>query len=145
MAKLIDKELYSNIIKKVISKELTQKEASFKLGITDRQVRRLIVKYNSIGEDAFVHKNSGRPSNHKKIPDEISNRIIETYLIDFSDFGFTHFYEEQGYKYGISFSAMINIFITNDIISPYAQHKTVKLYNENMKKAIEEETITLEQ
>lgn len=145
MAKLIDKELYSNIIKKVISKELTQKEASFKLGITVRQVRRLIVKYNSIGEDAFVHKNSGRPSNHKKIPDEISNRIIETYLIDFSDFGFTHFYEEQGYKYGISFSAMINIFITNDIISPYAQHKTVKLYNENMKKAIREETITSEQ
>ena len=145
MAKLIDKELYSNIIKKVISKELTQKEASFKLGITDRQVRRLIVKYNSMGEDAFVHKNSSRPSNNKKIPDEISNRIIETYLNDFSDFGFTHCYEEHGYKYGISFSAMICIFITNDIISPYAQHKTVKLYNENMKKAIREETITFEQ
>ena len=40
---------------------------------------------------------------------------------------------------------MINIFITHEIISPYAQHKTVKLYNENMKKAIREETITMEQ
>ena len=37
---------------------------------------------------------------------------------------------------------MINIFITNDIISPYAQHKTVRLYNESMKKAIRENTIT---
>lgn len=46
MAKLINKELYSTIIKKVISKELTQKEAASKLDITDRQVRRLIVKYN---------------------------------------------------------------------------------------------------
>lgn len=145
MAKLIDKELYSDIIKKVISKELTQKDAALKLEITDRQVRRLIVKYKNIGEDAFVHKNSGRPSNNKKIPNDISNEIVETYLNDFSDFGFTHFYEEQGYKYGISFSAMINIFITNDIISPYAQHKTVKLYNDNMKKAIKEETITVEQ
>lgn len=92
-----------------------------------------------------MHKNSNRPSNNKKSPDDISNEIIETYLVDFSDFGFSHFYEEQGYKYGISFSAMINIFIANDIISPYAQHKTVKLYNENIKKAIKEKTITAEQ
>ena len=145
MAKLIDKELYSEAIKKVIVKEITQKEAALKLGITDRQVRRLIVKYKNIGEDAFIHKNSNRPSNNKKIPDDISNEIVETYLNDFSDFGFSHFYEEKGYKYGISFSAMINIFITNEIISPYAQHKTVKLYNENMKKAIRDKSITVEQ
>ena len=145
MAKSSDKELYSKIIKKVIAKEITQKEASLKLEITDRQVRRLIVKYKNIGEEAFVHKNSNKPSNNKKIPNDISNRIIETYLNDFSDYGFTHFYEEHGYKYGISFSTMINIFITNEIISPYAQHKTVRLYNENMKKAIREKSITIEQ
>ena len=80
MAKLIDKELYSEAIKKVIVKEITQKEAALKLGITDRQVRRLIVKYKNIGEDAFIHKNSNRPSNNKKIPDDISNEIVETYL-----------------------------------------------------------------
>ena len=40
---------------------------------------------------------------------------------------------------------MINIFIANEIISPYAQHKTVKLYNETMKKAIMEKTITQRQ
>lgn len=145
MTKLNDKELYSETIKKVITKEITQKEAALKLEITDRQVRRLIVKYKNIGEEAFIHKNFNRPSNNKKIPDDISNEIVETYLNDFSDFGFSHFYEEQGYKYGISFSAMINIFITNEIISPYAQHKTVKLYNENIKKAIKEKTITIEQ
>jgi hypothetical protein len=144
MAKLINKDLYSSIIKDVISKRLTQKEAALKLEITDRQVRRIIIKYKDIGENAFIHKNI-KNQNAKKIPDEISNGIVETYLNDFPDFGFTHFYEEQGYKYGISFSAMINIFIANDIISPYAQHKTVKLYNESMKKAIREDSITIEQ
>ena len=142
MAKLIDKELYSSTIKKVIAKELTQKEAASKLEITDRQVRRLIVKYNNLGEAAFVHKNVGRISNNKKIPIDISNEIINDYLTDFPDYGFTHFYEEQGYKYGISFSSMINIFMNNDIISPYAHHKTIKLYNENMKNAIREKNIT---
>ena len=142
MAKLSDKELYSEIIKKVISKELTQKEAALKLGITDRQVRRIITKYNDIGEDAFIHKNVGKPSHNKKIPEDISTEIINDYLTSFSDYGFTHFYEEQGYKYGISSSTMITIFTNNDIISPYAQHKTVKLYNENMKKAIRDNSIT---
>ncbi len=63
-------------------------------------------------------------------------------MSEFSDYNFTHYHEEQGYKYGIFFQSMINIFITNDIISPYAQHKTVRLYNESMKKAIRENTIT---
>ena len=142
MSKLVDKDLYSSVIKKVISKELTQKEAALKLEISDRQVRRIIVKYKTIGEEAFIHKNAGKPSHNKKIPNDISNEIIDDYLNNYSDYGFTHFYEEQGYKYGISFSAMNTLFINNEIISPYAQHKTVKLYNENMKNAIRDKSIT---
>ena len=141
MAKLIDKELYSNIIKKVLSKELTQKEAALKLEITDRQVRRIIVNYKKDGENAFIHKNINNKY-AKKISNGLSNEIINDYLNNFSDYGFTHFYEEQGYKYGISFPTMINIFTTNEIISPFAQHRTVKLYNENIKKAIRGKTIT---
>ena len=111
------------------------------MGITDRQVRRIIKKYNTIGDAAFVHKNLNN-QNAKKISEDISTEIINEYLTEFSDYNFTHFYEEQGYKYGISFSAMITIFTNNDIISPYAQHKTIRLYNENMKKAIRDKTIT---
>jgi hypothetical protein len=67
MAKVSDRELYSETIKKVISKELTQKEAALKLGITDRQVRRIITRYKDIGKDAFVHKNLNN-QNAKKNP-----------------------------------------------------------------------------
>ena len=143
MAKLINKDLYAEIIKKVIAKELTQREAASKLEITDRQIRRLIVKYKTIGEDAFVHQNANKPShNNKKISEDLSNAIINDYLNNYSDYGFTHFYEEHGFKYGISFSAMNTIFLNNDIISPFAQHKTIKLYNETMKNAIKEKRIT---
>lgn len=142
MARIIDKDLYSETIKKIISKDLTQKQAALKLGITDRQIRRVIAKYNNIGENAFIHKNAGKPSHNKKVSNDISNEIINDYLTNFSDYGFTHFYEEQGYKYGISFSTMVTTFIDNDIISPYAHHKTTKLYNENMKKAIRNNSIT---
>ena len=141
MGKLINKDLYAETIKKVINKELTQKEAALKLEITDRQIRRLINKYYVDGEGAFIHKNINNKY-AKKISDDLANEIINDYLNHFSDYGFTHFYEEQGYKYGISFSTMINTFIANEIISPYAQHKTVRLYNENMKNAIREKRIT---
>ena len=142
MANLTNKDLYAETIKKVIAKELTQKEAALKLEITDRQVRRLINKYYKEGENAFVHKNVGKPSHNKKISNDISNEIMNDYLNNYSDYGFTHFYEEHGFKYGISFSTMINIFEINDIISPFAQHKTVRLYNENMKNAMRERKIT---
>lgn len=141
MVKLVDRELYSETIKKVLSKDLTQKEAGLILDITDRQIRRLITKYKNMGEDAFVHKNINN-QNAKKISDDIPTKIIDDYLTNYYDYGFTHFYEEQGRKYGISFSYMVEKFGTNYIISPYAQHRTVKLYNENMKKAIRDNSIT---
>ena len=122
MVKLVDKELYSETIKKVLSKDLTQKEAGLILDITDRQIRRLITKYKNMGEDAFVHKNINN-QNAKKISDDIPTKIIDDYLTNYYDYGFTHFYEEQGRKYGISFSYMVEKFGTNYIISPYAQHR----------------------
>ena len=129
------------IIDLVINKKITHKEAALKLELTDRQIRRLIIKYYDQGNNAFVHGNKGKISN-KKISEELSTEIINTYLNDYSDYNFSHFYEEQGFKYAISFATMINIFENNEIISPLAQHKTVKLYNQNMKNAIKNSTIT---
>lgn len=145
MVKLIDKDHYCSTIKRVINKELTQKEAAAILEITDRQVRRLITKYKETEDNAFIHQNSGKTSHNKKISNELANEIIENYLSEFYDYSFTHYFEEHGYKYGISFQSMINIFTNSDIISPYAQRKTVKLYNEKMKNAIRENTITKNQ
>ena len=109
MGKLINKDLYCETIQKVIEKEITQKQAALKLEITDRQVRRLIIQYKKEGENAFIHKNAGKPSHNKKISNEISNEIINDYLNNYSDYGFTHFYEEQGYKYGIYFPTMFHL------------------------------------
>ena len=129
------------IIDLVINKKITQKDAALKLEITDRQIRRLITKYYDQGDNAFIHGNKGKISN-KKISEELSTEIVNIYLSYYSDYNFSHFYEEQGFKYGISFATMINIFETNEIISPLAQHKTIRLYNQNMKKAIKDSTIT---
>ena len=60
MDELTEKEtLKLNEIKKVIIGETTKKETSDNLGITIRQVDRLILKYKNEGENGFIHKNRG--------------------------------------------------------------------------------------
>lgn len=137
MSSLNQKELKKlSVIKSVINKEKTQKEAAEELEITDRQVRRLIVKFKNEGENGFIHKNRGRKS-EKKISNNVIDEIVNTYLSEYHDYNFRHFYVETGKKINVSYTSLFRIFQEEDIISPEAQHKTVKLYNESMRKSIE--------
>ena len=88
-----------------------------------------------------MHKNRGKTSN-KKVSDEIKDEIINLYITEYFDYNFTHFYGEIQEKYKLSYKTVDNILMEADIISPEAQHKTIKLYNANMKKAIKEKSAT---
>lgn len=145
MDKLTEKEtLKLNEIKKVVIGESTRKEASDNLGVTIRQIDRLILKYKNEGEIGFIHKNRGKESK-KKISENIKEEIINLYITEYFDYNFTHFYEEIGDKYPLSQRAVSTILKEADIVSPQAQHKTITLYNANMKKAIRKKEATKEQ
>ena len=133
-----------NIIQKVVSGEYTKQEAVEELGIGIRQINRLIIKFKNEGKEGFAHKTKGKESK-RKISSEIKEEIVNLYITEYFDYNFTHFYEEIQDKYSISYKTLDNILTEADIISPEAQHKTVKLYNANMKKSIREKHITPEQ
>lgn len=126
-----------DVINDIIEGKITKKEAEVSLGLTRRQINRLILKLNKEGISAFSHKNKGNLHN-KKLSTDIENEIIDLYITDYYDYNFLHFYEELNSKYDISFSSLVAILKKADIISPEAQHKTVKIYNNEMKKAINE-------
>ncbi len=141
MINLTEKETEKlNTIKDVIGGKCTKTEASEKLEISIRQINRLIIKYKKEGENAFIHKNRGKESK-KKIPCEIKEEIVNLYITEYFDYNFTHFYEEIQDKYSISYKTLDNILTEAEIISPEAQHKTFRLYNVNMRKAIRKKTI----
>ena len=145
MSDLTDKEKQKfNTIQKVITGECSKKDASELLGITTRQINRLLIKYKEEGENGFVHKSRGKISN-KRISDNIKSEIVNLYVTEYFDYNFTHFYEEIKGKYNFSYKAIVNILTEDDIISPEAQHKTIKSYNANMKKAIRKKEIKQEQ
>ena len=128
-------------IKKVLVGEYTKKEASTFLGLTIRQVDRLLNKLKDEGEKGFVHKNRGKESK-RKISDEIKKEVVDLYITEYFDYNFTHFFEEIQEKYNLSYKTIDNILTEADIIYPEAQHKTIKLYNANMKKAIRQKKAT---
>ena len=93
--------------------------------------------------DLFI-KNRGKESK-KKISENIKDEIINIYITEYFDYNFTHFYEEIRDKYPLSQRAVSTILKEADIVSPQAQHKTITLYNANMKKAIRKKEATNQQ
>ena len=133
-------KLKLSIVQKIIAGECTKKEASEVLGITSRQINRLLIKFKEEGENGFAHKNRGKVSN-KRVPENIKSEIVNLYITEYFDYNFTHFYEEIWEKYKLSYKTIGNILTEAEIISPEAQHKTIKSYNANIKKAIKKEEI----
>ena len=128
-----------NTISKVISKEITVKEAMEKLNLTERQIYRLKKIYVEQGENGFIHKNRGKKNPNKK-DDNLINELEELYLDKHYDFNFVHFYEDFVLgKYDISYDVMLKKFTEDDIISPLAHKKTIKLYKEKMKEVVKED------
>lgn len=127
---------FFDTIQKVVKKEISKDDAELILERSRRQIDRLIIKYNNEGEKGFIHKNRGKPNANKKDKNLIEE-IENLYLTEYYDYNFEAFYEEISSKYNISYSVMLNEFKRDDIISPLAHKTTIKLYNEKMKKAIE--------
>ncbi len=133
------------VIQKVITKEITKKEAALKLNVTPRHINRLIAKYQQEGADSFIHKSRGKES-EKRTDENIKEQIVELYVNEYFDYNFKHFYNEaiKG-RFDISYANVCNILNEHDIISPEAHHKTIKLYNEEMKKSIKNGEVKEEQ
>ncbi len=53
------------VLKKADKKLITQKQAAQQLGLSERQIRRLLAKLRREGDQAVIHATRGRPSNCK--------------------------------------------------------------------------------
>lgn len=76
------------IIYKVLEEKMTQVKAGEVLGLTDRQIRRIIKKVREEGEKGIIHKSRGKTSN-RKLPKKIKKRVIKIYKEKYKDFGTT--------------------------------------------------------
>jgi transposase len=74
------------VLHEVQQRHLTQVEAAARLNVTDRQVRRMLLRIREHGDAALVHGLRGRPSNRKlaaRFEEKVLNRVGQRY----ADFG----------------------------------------------------------
>lgn len=91
------------IIQKVIERQLMQVKAGELLGISERQVRRLLKRVREEGARGIVHRNRGRPSPHR-MPEELEDRIGRIVKENYPDFGPTFASEKLEERHGIKVS-----------------------------------------
>lgn len=130
-----------DVISKLVSKDITTKEAMNLLNLQERQIYNLKKIYTSQGINGFIHGNKGKHNSNKK-SQEMVKKLEDLYLEKHYYFNLQHFYEDYVLgKYDISYDVMLKRFTEDDIISPLAHKKTIKIYKEKMNSVINENKI----
>jgi len=102
---MIGKELRRiHVIRQVMENKLTQVKAGALVGLTDRQVRRLIQRVQTEGDKGLAHRGRGRPSN-RRIAESMKAKILRLYAQRYGDFGPTLAAEKLAERHGARVSA----------------------------------------
>lgn len=113
------------VIKELVDHKGNKNRASQKLGISRRQVNRLINIYKEKGKSGFVHGNRSKKPVHTK-DKSISEDIILLYRSKYQDFNFRHFkeYLEEEENILVSYKFVYNVLTKEGILSPKARKRT---------------------
>ena len=74
------------VIRKVLERGINQQEASEYLGVTDRQIRRIVKRVRSFGESGVIHKLRGRVGN-RQAGAVFKQKVLGLYRKNYWDFG----------------------------------------------------------
>ena len=113
------------VIKELVDHNGNKNRASKKLGISRRQIDRLIIKYKEKGKSAFIHGNRSRkPVN--AIDKSISEDIILLYKNKYQDWNFNHFNEflKKDENIDVSYDFIYKTLTNAGFLSPKAKKKT---------------------
>ena len=128
------------IIKELVDHNGNKNRASEKLGLSRRQIDRLIVIYKEKGKSGFVHGNRGKCP-FKTLDKSISENIILLYNTKYQDWNFYHFKDflENYENIKVSYDFIYKHLSKSGILSPKARKKTKRDYIK--KKLLEENKI----
>ena len=93
-----------HVISQVLDQQLTQVKAGELLGLTTRQVRRLLRRVEQEGDQGLAHRGRGKPSN-RRMPEERKAQALKLYTQQYGDFGPTLAVEKLAERDGITLSA----------------------------------------
>lgn len=127
------------VIKNLVDSDGNKDRAALTLGITRRQVNRLIKAYKEAGKAAFHHGNAGRKP-ATTVPPETRQLVVDLYRTKYYEANFTHYTEllERFEQIRLSVPTIAGILEAEGIFSPRvtkAKRKRIKKELEAQKKA----------
>ena len=138
----MNEQLKYEVIKDLVDHNGNKNRASKKLGLSRRQIDRLINLYKEKGKSAFVHGNRSRKP-ASTLDKSISEDIILLYRNKYQGWNFKHFYEwlveKENFK--VSYKFVYNVLVKEGILSPKARKKTKR--EAAKKKLLQEKKINL--
>jgi transposase len=90
-----------HIIHQALDERITQTEAAFLTGLSDRQIRRIIKRIRKAGDEGICHQSRGKPSNHR-IHRKVKEKTLRLFREDYKDFNLTHATEQLLETHGIT-------------------------------------------
>ena len=117
------------IIKELVDHNGNKNRVSKKLGLSRRQIDRLIIKYKEKGKAGFVHGNRTRkPIN--ALNNSISEDIILLYKTKYQDWNYNHFKEflKKDENIDVSYDFIYKTLTKAGFLSPKARKKTKRKY-----------------
>ena len=117
-------------IKNLVDHGGNKKRVALKLGISIRQVNRLIIIYKEKGKSGFVHGNRGKCPT-KTLDKSFSEDIILLYKTKYQDFNFRHFteYLNEEENIHVSYNFVYKTLTKAGILSPKARRKTKREFS----------------
>lgn len=92
-----------SVLDRLSQKEIRQKQASEILGLSVRQIQRIVKNYQKIGKVSLVHGNRGKVSNHQ-VNQKSVDEVLEIIKLKYVGFGPTLAYEKLWENNQINFS-----------------------------------------
>src|SRR5574344_443650 len=130
------------VIKELVDHNGNKNRASQKLGLSRRQINRLIIIYKEKGKSGFIHGNrSKKPVN--TLDKSISEDIVLLYKNKYYDFNFNHYKEflKKDENIIVSYDYIYKTLTKEGILSPKARRKTKREFAKQ--KLLKEKKINL--
>ncbi|MEK7851194.1 MAG: ISNCY family transposase [Deltaproteobacteria bacterium] len=74
------------VVQEAIDRHITQKASALMLGLSERQIRRLVRAVREEGDTGIIHKSRGRPSNCM-VSEKVKEKALSLYKKRYPDFG----------------------------------------------------------
>ena len=126
-------------IKELVDHNGNKKRVALKLGLSERQVNRLIIKYKENGKSSFVHGNRGQKPT-KALDNSISNDIIQLYVSKYQGYNYNHFKDmlDEFENIHVSYNYLYNLLCNNKLYSPKIRKKTKRKIRIEEKRLLKE-------